>query len=309
MRYYKSNMTEKTLSVSISSSALQITLSDTLNFPSYPFTLVIDPDLASEEIVTATSLVSGNTINVTRGEDGSSAQAHSAAAKVKHMVTARDLQDAQDHIAATTGHGATGAVVGTTNSQVLTNKTISGATNTLSSIPNSALTNSSVTIGATAVALGATASTITGVTLTDYDLKINYASPIGHIVAYAGTSAPPSWLLCDGSTFSSSTYPGLAAILGDRYGTHSGTTYYLPDFRSKFLRGSAATGSISGTSGGTATHTHTGTTGAPSATSLSATSGSSASEPTTTHTHSFTSDATSTLPPYFDINWLIKATA
>lgn len=46
--------------------------------------------------------------------------------------------------------------------QTLTNKSISGATNTLSSIPNSALSNSSVTFNGVAVALGAS-GTITAV--------------------------------------------------------------------------------------------------------------------------------------------------
>lgn len=41
-----------------------------------------------------------------------------------------------------------------TGSQTLTNKTISGANNTLSSIGNSSLTNSSITINGTAVSLG-----------------------------------------------------------------------------------------------------------------------------------------------------------
>jgi hypothetical protein len=40
------------------------------------------------------------------------------------MVIGRDLSEANTHIEATTGHGATGAVVGTTNTQTLTNKTL-----------------------------------------------------------------------------------------------------------------------------------------------------------------------------------------
>ncbi len=48
--------------------------------------------------------------------------------------------------------------------QTLTNKSISGSTNTLSNIPNSALTNSSVTIGTTNIALGATSLTLGGLT-------------------------------------------------------------------------------------------------------------------------------------------------
>jgi hypothetical protein len=49
-----------------------------------------------------------------------------------------------------------GFVVGTSDTQELSNKTISGASNTLSNIGNSSLTNSSLTIGTTTIALGAT---------------------------------------------------------------------------------------------------------------------------------------------------------
>ena len=51
-----------------------------------------------------------------------------------------------------------------TGTQTLTNKSISGATNTLSNIPNVALDNSSVTIGTTAVSLGGTTTTLGGLT-------------------------------------------------------------------------------------------------------------------------------------------------
>jgi hypothetical protein len=52
------------------------------------------------------------------------------------------------------------------NTLTLTNKTINGADNTLTNIPNGALANSSITIGTTGIALGGTATTITGLTLT-----------------------------------------------------------------------------------------------------------------------------------------------
>ena len=67
--------------------------------------------------------------------------------------------------------GPAGDVVGTTDSQTLTNKTISGASNTLSNIGNASLTNSSVTVNGTSIALGASgtvtadAGTLTGTTL------------------------------------------------------------------------------------------------------------------------------------------------
>jgi hypothetical protein len=95
------------------------------------FTLVIDPDTALEEIVYATSpsSPSSTTITIIRGVDGTGTEgvsgvAHSAGAKVRHMAIGVDFREANNHIEATTGHGATGAVVGTTNSQTLTNKTL-----------------------------------------------------------------------------------------------------------------------------------------------------------------------------------------
>ena len=79
---------------------------------SYPYTLVIDPDLASEEIVTVTSKA-GSVYTIARVQDGTSRIAHSAGAVVKHMVTARDLQEPQNHMDASSNvHGLDIAGVG-----------------------------------------------------------------------------------------------------------------------------------------------------------------------------------------------------
>jgi hypothetical protein len=55
-------------------------------------------------------------------------------------------------------------VVTLTGTQTLTNKTISGSSNTLTDIANASLTNSSVTVGTTAIALGASSLTLGGLT-------------------------------------------------------------------------------------------------------------------------------------------------
>ena len=59
---------------------------------------------------------------------------------------------------------STDTLVGRATTDTLTNKSISGSTNTLTNIPNAALTNSSVTVGTTSIALGASSLTLGGLT-------------------------------------------------------------------------------------------------------------------------------------------------
>lgn len=138
-RKYSSRSQQTTLSSGISSSDTTMTVGSgsslmggkTLTSTQY-FTVVIDPDTALEEIVDVYSYTSGNTLTITRGRDGSTGVAHSAGAVIRHMAIGRDYQEANDHIEAASGvHGLTGSVVGTTDTQTLTNKTIDTASNTI----------------------------------------------------------------------------------------------------------------------------------------------------------------------------------
>jgi hypothetical protein len=76
------------------------------------FTVVIDPDTALEEIVDviSPSAPGSNTLTITRGTgvDGTTAIAHSAGAKVRHMAIGRDFREANTHIDGTLAqHSAT----------------------------------------------------------------------------------------------------------------------------------------------------------------------------------------------------------
>lgn len=106
-----------------------IAVAATVGYPSqYPFTAALDAGGAAEELVDVTA-VAGNVWTVTRGVDGTGAQSHSAGAVVRHSSSGRDFADMQNHIAATTNvHGVTGALVGTGDTQTLSNKTLTNPT-------------------------------------------------------------------------------------------------------------------------------------------------------------------------------------
>lgn len=148
-RQYRSTVEAKTLSSGINNSVTSMTLNSVTTLPgTYPYTLVIDPDTSTEEIVTVTASGGGNVLTITRGQDGTSSTSHNSGAVIKHMITPRDMQEPQNHIEAASAYtikndgvdtGVTGptiaksvhgiasgegAVVGTAKTQTLTNKTL-----------------------------------------------------------------------------------------------------------------------------------------------------------------------------------------
>jgi hypothetical protein len=61
--------------------------------------------------------------------------------------------------------------------------------------------------------------------------------PAGTVVAFAGTTVPTGWLLCNGSSVSRTTYSALFNAIGTAWGSASSTTFNVPDMRGVFLRG------------------------------------------------------------------------
>lgn len=105
-RYYSSTATATTLTSGVSSGATSLPVAATTGWPtSYPFTLILDADTASEEVVSVTA-VAGLNATVTRAADGTSAVSHATGATVQHGVSARDFDEPNSHVNTTTGaHG------------------------------------------------------------------------------------------------------------------------------------------------------------------------------------------------------------
>ena len=70
-------------------------------------------------------------------------------------------------------------------------------------------------------------------------LSIEDPAPTGFIGLWGEDTLPEGWLLCNGAAVSRSTYAGLFAKIGTKYGTGDGsTTFNLPDFRDRYPIGS-----------------------------------------------------------------------
>ncbi len=129
VRFYSSIAQQTTLTGTYSPSSTAIAVAGTTGFPSStPYTLSLDYGQPNEELVEVTG-VAGLTLTVTRAIDGTSATTHNAGAVVRHVSSARDFADSRAHENATSGvHGVVGNVVGTTDTQTLTNKTLGSGT-------------------------------------------------------------------------------------------------------------------------------------------------------------------------------------
>ena len=160
------------------------------------------------------------------------------------------------------GIGAGHSVVGTGTTQTLTNKTLTTPTLTTPKV------NENISLTATSTELnkldGATLSTtelnyVDGVT-SPIQTQINTNTPTGMIVLHAGTTAPTGWLLCNGFSYSTTTYAALFSVIGYDFGGSAGT-FTVPNLKGRVPVG--IDGSVEfldrGTVGGVKTHDHNAT--------------------------------------------------
>lgn len=71
-------------------------------------------------------------------------------------------------------------------------------------------------------------------------VQVTQLIPAGVVLPFAGTSVPDGFLACNGQTVSRANYPALFAAIGTAHGNGNGTTtFHVPDYRGRFLRGVA----------------------------------------------------------------------
>jgi hypothetical protein len=234
-RNYSSRSQQTTLTAALNASATTMTVQSATQLlggvngasitTTSTFTVVIDPDTALEEIVDVTG-VSGTTLTIARAVDTSPSTgiAHSAGSVVRHMAIGRDFREANVHIESTTGHGATGAVVGTTNTQTLTNKTLTSPTLTTPALGVATATSINGTTIPTSATLIKASDTGT-VTNTMLAGSIAPSKITGTAVTAADTGTVTSLMIADetivnadiatGAAIASTKISGTAVTQGD----------------------------------------------------------------------------------------------
>lgn len=131
LRNFSSTAAQTTLSAGVTAASTTLTVAATTGFPPPPFILAVNAGASAQELVLVTA-VAGTNLTVTRGYDSTVASAHDAGAVIQHSHAALDFREANTHVNATSAvHGVAGSLVGTTDTQTLTGKTVNADDNTI----------------------------------------------------------------------------------------------------------------------------------------------------------------------------------
>lgn len=159
--------------------------------------------------------------------------------------------------------------------QVLTSNGVGSAPtwNTVSGTSSNSFTTINAPAGTDPVATSSTdtlnLANGTGVSITGdsgtktvtFGVNESALNPTGSVTAFAGSSAPTGWLLCDGSAVSRTTYSTLFSTIGTTYGSGDGsTTFNIPNLKGRMPVGLDSTQTefdALAETGGAKTHTLT----------------------------------------------------
>ena len=245
-RQYKGAAASTTILAGISLSSPTCELAANTGWPSssgVPFYVVIDPGTSTEEKCSAT--ISGTTLTLTRGQDDTTAVAHSANAVIYPVFSADEADEANLFASTMTtrgdlltmGSGPTVArlPIGSNSGYVL--KT-DGTDPSWGQVAAAGIASDAVTT-AKILDSAVTSAKIADATIVQGDIALTLLKalcPVGTISAYAGATAPTGWILCNGTAVSAGTYPELNAlcattpdlrgrtVIGVGTGTYSGAT-------------------------------------------------------------------------------------
>lgn len=269
-RQYSGGAVSTTVTSSIAASSVtSFAIASSTGWPSsagVPFYVVVSPQTSNEEKMSVT--ISGTTLTVvSRGVDGTTASSHSNGASIYPVITAIDLDEANE---LTSKYATRGSMVfqGASTFQELAVGTqgyplVAGANDPgyaqlgTVGIADDAITSAKIVanaVGSSEIATGAVgadelaSNAVTTAKITDANVTLaklatavqNFLVPVGTIAMYGGTSAPTGWLLCDGSSIDAG-YTALQAIVGAN----------TPDLRGRFPIGDNATLTLLGTGGST----------------------------------------------------------
>lgn len=269
-RQYSGGAVVTTVTSSVAASAVtSFAIASATGWPSsagVPFYIVISPQTSSEEKMLVT--ISGTTLTVvSRGVDGTSASSHASGATIYPVITAVDLDEANE---LTAKYASRGSIVyqGSTTFEELVkgseglvlkagaNDPAWGQVGT-AGIADDAITAAKIAanaVGSSEISTGAVgtdelaSNAVTTAKITDANVTLaklasavaNALVPVGTIAMYGGASAPTGWLLCDGSAIDSG-YTALKAIVGDN----------TPDLKGRFALGDNSTLTLLATGGST----------------------------------------------------------
>lgn len=270
-RQYSGGAVATTVTSSVAASAVTaFGIASATGWPSssgVPFYIVLSPQTSAEEKMLVT--LSGTTLTVvSRGVDGTSASSHASGATIYPVITAVDLDEANE---LTAKYATRGSIVyqGSTTFEELAKGTEglvlrAGANDPAwGQVGTAGITDLAITTGkladdsVTAAKIAANAvgsSEIATDAVDTAEIKdsavtlaklasavVNRLVPVGTIAMYGGATAPTGWLLCDGTAIDSA-YTSLKAIVGDN----------TPDLKGRFAIGDNSTLTLLAT-GGSAT--------------------------------------------------------